>query len=139
MWPKYLALDLRLIDKLELVIQELNAMGIRAEHVAVMSGFRTPAYNIQGVGEGGRALANATETWFAAVTECQREMMTFVSMRLQKDTETTREMMGCRILADVTAIQSRWVEETLRDYNSEMSKLMTICTKSINGGAAPKG
>jgi Phasin protein len=90
-------------------------------------------------GESGRALANATETWFAAATECQREMMTFVSMRLQKDTETTREMMGCRILADVTAIQSRWVEETLRDYNSEMSKLMTICTKSINGGAAPKG
>ncbi|HEX5870619.1 MAG TPA: hypothetical protein VFY65_09400, partial [Longimicrobium sp.] len=42
-WPKYLALDLRLIDKLELVIQELNLMGIRAEHVAVMSGFRTPA------------------------------------------------------------------------------------------------
>jgi uncharacterized protein YcbK (DUF882 family) len=55
-WPKYLALDLRLIDKLELVIQELNAMGIRAENVAVMSGFRTPAYNLLGVGEGGRAL-----------------------------------------------------------------------------------
>lgn len=52
-WPKYLALDLRLVDKLELVVQELNAMGVRAERVAVMSGFRTPAYN--GPGEGGRA------------------------------------------------------------------------------------
>lgn len=68
-WPKYLALDLRLIDKLELVIQELNAMGVRAEHVAVMSGFRTPAYNIQGVGEGGRALlsrhtyGDASDVW----------------------------------------------------------------------------
>ena len=68
-WPKYLALDLRLIDKLELVIQELNAMGIRAEHVAVMSGFRTPAYNNQGVGEGGRALlsrhtyGDASDVW----------------------------------------------------------------------------
>src|SRR5688500_4938488 len=90
-------------------------------------------------GEGSRALANSTETWFAAATECQREMMTFVSMRLQKDAETTREMLGCRNLADVTAIQSRWVEETLRDYNSEMGKLMTICTKSVNGGATPKG
>ncbi len=59
-WPKYLALDLRLIDKLELVIQELNAMGIRAEHVAVMSGFRTPAYNIQGVGEGRALLSRHT-------------------------------------------------------------------------------
>jgi uncharacterized protein YcbK (DUF882 family) len=52
-WPKYVALDLRLIDKLELVMQELRAMGIRADGMAVMSGFRTPAYN--GPGEGGRA------------------------------------------------------------------------------------
>jgi uncharacterized protein YcbK (DUF882 family) len=68
-WPKYLALDLRLIDKLELVIQELNTMGIRAQHVTVMSGFRTPAYNIGGVGEGGRALlsrhtyGDASDVW----------------------------------------------------------------------------
>lgn len=52
-WPKYLALDLRLIDKLELVMQELMAMGIPAHRMVVMSGFRTPDYN--GPGEGGRA------------------------------------------------------------------------------------
>jgi len=59
-WPKYLALDLRLIDKLELVLQELNAMGIRAEHMAVMSGFRTPAYNVQGLSEGRALLSRHT-------------------------------------------------------------------------------
>jgi hypothetical protein len=90
-------------------------------------------------GDSGRALANAAETWFAAAAECQREMMSFVSMRLEKDAETTREMMDCRNSADMTAIQSRWVEDTLRDYNAEMGKLMTICTKSINGVAGPKG
>jgi hypothetical protein len=84
------------------------------------------------------ALAKATEAWFAATTECQREMMSFASMRLEKDAETTREIMGCKNLADVTAIQSRWVEETLRDYNAEMTKLMTICTKSVTSGAGPK-
>jgi uncharacterized protein YcbK (DUF882 family) len=52
-WPKYVALDLRLIDKLELVIQELNAMGVRADRMHIMSGFRTPQYN--GPGGGGRA------------------------------------------------------------------------------------
>lgn len=52
-WPKYLALNLRLIDKLELVVQELNAMGVRALAVHVMSGFRTPQYN--GPGGDGRA------------------------------------------------------------------------------------
>ena len=66
-WPKYLALDLRLIDKLELVMQELNAMGVRAEHMAVMSGFRTPAYN--GPGGDGRArlsrhtYGDASDVW----------------------------------------------------------------------------
>jgi hypothetical protein len=52
-WPKYLALSLDLVDKLELVMQELKRMGIRADRMHVMSGFRTPQYN--GPGEGGRA------------------------------------------------------------------------------------
>ena len=52
-WPKYVALRLDLIDKLELVLQELQRMGIRAEGMYVMSGFRTPQYN--GPGGDGRA------------------------------------------------------------------------------------
>jgi uncharacterized protein YcbK (DUF882 family) len=52
-WPKYVALDLLLIDKLELVMQELHAMGVRADRMHVMSGFRTPHYN--GPGGDGRA------------------------------------------------------------------------------------
>jgi hypothetical protein len=80
-----------------------------------------------------QALAKATETWFAATAECQREMMSFMSMRVEKDGETAREILGCRNLADATAIQSRWLEETVRDYNSEMTKLMTIYTKSVEG------
>jgi Peptidase M15 len=54
-WPKYLVLNERLVDKLELVIQDLNTHGVHVEHLSVMSGFRTPEYNVQGVGEGGRA------------------------------------------------------------------------------------
>jgi uncharacterized protein YcbK (DUF882 family) len=52
-WPKYLALDLRLVDKLELVLQELRAQGFPAKRMHVMSGFRTPQYN--GPGGKGRA------------------------------------------------------------------------------------
>lgn len=88
---------------------------------------------------GGRALASAAEAWFAASAECQREMIGFISMRLEKDGEIAREMMGCKNLADATAVQSRWMEETLRDYNDEMGKLMTICSRSINGGSGAKG
>ena len=54
-WPKYLALDRRLLDKLELTIAELNLAGYRVKDMSVMSGFRTPQYNEKGVGAGGRS------------------------------------------------------------------------------------
>lgn len=54
-WPKYLVLREPLIDKLELVISELKTMGVNVNRMKVMSGFRTPQYNEQGVGPGGRA------------------------------------------------------------------------------------
>ncbi|MGH9442186.1 MAG: D-Ala-D-Ala carboxypeptidase family metallohydrolase [Thermoanaerobaculia bacterium] len=44
-WPKYLVLDARLLDKLELTISQLNAMGYPVKNLFVMSGFRTPRYN----------------------------------------------------------------------------------------------
>lgn len=53
-WPKYLVLREPLVDKLELVLDELRGMGIAASRLRVMSGFRTPQYNAQGVGSGGR-------------------------------------------------------------------------------------
>ena len=54
-WPKYVVLREALIDKLELTIAELQSMGYPVTHLAVMSGFRHPAYNQRGVGKGGRA------------------------------------------------------------------------------------
>jgi hypothetical protein len=57
-WPKYLVLQEGLIDKLELAIKEMRALGHQVSHVSVMSGFRTPQYNQQGVGAGGRASAS---------------------------------------------------------------------------------
>jgi uncharacterized protein YcbK (DUF882 family) len=54
-WPKYLVLDRRLLDKLELTLAELNRMGYRVKDLSIMSGFRTPDYNERGVGTGGRS------------------------------------------------------------------------------------
>lgn len=54
-WPKYLLLNPKLLDKLELTIQELQAMGHPVEHMTVMSGFRTPNYNLTGGNTQGRA------------------------------------------------------------------------------------
>jgi hypothetical protein len=44
-WPKYVVLREPLLDKLELVIEDLNDHGVNAEGMRVRSGFRTPAHN----------------------------------------------------------------------------------------------
>jgi hypothetical protein len=54
-WPKYLVLRAPLVDKLELVISQLESRGTPVRHMSVMSGFRTPQYNARGVEGGGRS------------------------------------------------------------------------------------
>ena len=54
-WPKYLVLREDLVDKLELVIDDLRQHGVNVQHMSVMSGFRTPHYNRHGGETGGRA------------------------------------------------------------------------------------
>ena len=51
-WPKYVVIREPLLDKLELVIQDLNSRGINAEGMRIQSGFRTPAHNSAVRGEG---------------------------------------------------------------------------------------
>jgi hypothetical protein len=44
-WPKYVVLDERLILKLEILLEEINAIGINVPTLSIMSGYRTPWYN----------------------------------------------------------------------------------------------
>ncbi len=54
-WPKYVVIEMRNVDKLELVLSDLAAHGMDVHGVHVMSGFRTPQYNKGGGNTGGRA------------------------------------------------------------------------------------
>ena len=53
-WPKYVAITPELLDKVELTLQQLEAMGHPVENVGVISGFRTPYYNAHGGNTSGR-------------------------------------------------------------------------------------
>lgn len=44
-YPKYLVLQERLLLKLELLLEQVNARGFPAETLTIMSGYRTPWYN----------------------------------------------------------------------------------------------
>ena len=57
-WPKYIVLSPKLLDKLELVLADLQQRGIDPRGVRVMSGFRTPQYNVHGGDPTGRAAAS---------------------------------------------------------------------------------
>lgn len=54
-WPKYLVLQMKNVDKLELVLADLQSHGVDISGVRVMSGFRTPQYNATGGNPQGRA------------------------------------------------------------------------------------
>lgn len=54
-WPKYVWVSLKLVDKLELVLDDLKSRGVNPNRVHVLSGFRTPQYNRGGGDPRGRA------------------------------------------------------------------------------------
>jgi hypothetical protein len=51
-WPKYVVLREELLDKLELVLATLEAQGVPTNQALVLSGFRTPQYNLKASYEG---------------------------------------------------------------------------------------
>ncbi|HKG94294.1 MAG TPA: hypothetical protein VKA84_20445 [Gemmatimonadaceae bacterium] len=54
-WPKVVVLEEALLDKLELVLADLERHGVKADRAVILSGFRTPAHNLA-LGDGsGRA------------------------------------------------------------------------------------
>lgn len=53
-WPKYVVVQPRILDKIELVLQELERMGYPVENIFAVSGFRTPWYNAGGGNTQGR-------------------------------------------------------------------------------------
>lgn len=54
-WPKYVALQPRVLDKVELTLQELKRAGHPVKNIFVVSAFRTPSYNEGGGDTSGRA------------------------------------------------------------------------------------
>ena len=68
-WPKYVVVDPRIVDKDELVLAELAKQGISARGLHIVSGFRSPQYNANGGDPTGRAglsrhmYGDATDLW----------------------------------------------------------------------------
>ena len=88
---------------------------------------------------GSGALMAGAETWWSTLAECQREMGRFISDRLSKDGDAIRETLTCQNWTDVLEVQSKWVDETLRDYNAEMSRLSGLYAKGAAAAVREDG
>ena len=53
-WPKYVVVDPQNLDKIELVVKELELMGHPVSNLFAVSGFRSPWYNASGGNTAGR-------------------------------------------------------------------------------------
>ena len=84
-----------------------------------------------------RALLDGAQTWWSTVAECQQEVAHFVSDRLAKDGEAIKDTLSSGNWSDALAVQARWVDETIRDYNAEITKLTKLYTK-VAASAARK-
>jgi hypothetical protein len=78
---------------------------------------------------GSEVLFTGLNPWAAASSECQRELMDFVRMRLEKDRAAAQNVMTSRNPFDAISTQMQWVADMLRDYNQEFLKVAAIYTR----------
>jgi hypothetical protein len=71
--------------------------------------------------------AGGTENFLPVITEARHEMMDFMAMRLEKDSDTLREFARCASWAEASQIHLRWAQDMIRDYGAEMTKMVAIC------------
>ena len=81
-------------------------------------------------GEPRKLVIQGAEILFATVARTQREMLDFAALRLEKDGDTIRELTACQTWTDALSVQSRWVQETIRDYAAEATKLLALSTNA---------
>ena len=62
------------------------------------------------------------------------ELFATISDRLAKDSEALHRLGECQKLEDLSAIQSKWLQDTIQDYTTETIKVMDIVTQHAGNG-----
>ena len=77
------------------------------------------------------------EAWWATAAAHQSEMLDFMSHRLSKASEAARELGQCRNAEDASGVHSKWLQDTVKDYSAQSTKVMAINVKQ--GADAAQG
>jgi hypothetical protein len=76
---------------------------------------------------------DGTPPWLSVMSEYNGELFDFMSRRFAKDARMMRELHECGSLSDVSTVQAKWLQETMRDYSDEATRLMALSLKQSNG------
>lgn len=71
-------------------------------------------------------MTRAARAYFDGATEMNKELAEFMNQRMRKDFETARAIMGSKNSEDAFSAQAEFVENTIRDYAEETSRVFNL-------------
>lgn len=89
------------------------------------------AIDFQRAGAG--LLAWTSPDWLRAVSDFRAEMADFMSERIRQDLATQVEVLQCRDLVELRALQCRYMKTAFEQYCDEMSKLVRMNRAMLDG------
>ena len=98
----------------------------------------TPFTGVLPNGDFGQPMIRGAETLFAIFANSQRQTLDFAVMRMEKDGNLIRELTACRNWTDAFGVQSRWIQETIRDFTAQTTKLLALSANDEQPESAPQ-
>lgn len=72
----------------------------------------------------GQTMLELQREWLVGMGQMQRDYLTFVGERMQKDIEIAKRIAECRDVQAALELQSAYVETTREDYMEEAQKVL---------------
>ena len=80
---------------------------------------------LQGAGSAGTAIVEG-------MGEARREISDFISERIRQDIEAQAELLGCRSLEEMRAVQMRFFRGAVDQYSAEAARMMKLGTEIMS-------
>ncbi|MBT8409216.1 MAG: phasin family protein, partial [Alphaproteobacteria bacterium] len=88
-----------------------------------------PLAELQKAGLGNLMGMNAA--WLEHLSDMSAEVLSFVAERVKEDVKTQHEILHCKDVNEMQAIQSRFLQKAIDQYQAETGKLVEMSTSQL--------
>jgi hypothetical protein len=81
--------------------------------------------------------SRASRAYLNGAAKYNQELMGFVSSRLKKDVEAAQALMSSKSREDAFQAQANFVEDLMKDYSEEASKILALGTEAMKDVFTP--